>query len=161
MGGKGPPPTPKRILELRGSWRAKTGADTLDVDPETPDPPHWMNELELSVWHRLVELLCNLRIIGIIDQYALSRYCVLSARFLEIREFLQENGDTFPVKSGSGITTMRKQWPQVKEMGNIADKLLRLEKEFGMTPSARARIVAPTESGTGGTPGESPYFQSA
>jgi len=56
-----------------------------------------------------------------------------------------EHGDQYPVKTWNGVTqTMDvigfREFPKVRIAANLADQLGRLEREFGLTPSSRARI---------------------
>ena len=46
-------------------------------------------------------------------------------------------------KYTGGAAIGLEQFPQVNMASKIADQLLRLVHEFGLTPSARARIVTP------------------
>jgi len=75
-----------------------------------------------------------------IDGNALSRYCRLWARWRKAEAFIDQRGDMYPLKDESGKVRCFQQWPQVAIAGKLALQLTRLEQEFGMTPSARARI---------------------
>ncbi len=46
----------------------------------------------------------------------------------------------YPLKDEKGQVKYFQQWPQVAIANKLAQQLTRLEQEFGMTPSARARL---------------------
>jgi P27 family predicted phage terminase small subunit len=92
------------------------------------------------------------------DKHALARYCELFAEYRKVKDFIDENGRGYPVKKwnpnmasvnkngepvdGGYEVVDYKIFPEVKMFLALADRLLRLEQEFGLTPSARVRLEA-------------------
>ncbi len=66
--------------------------------------------------------------------------CQLWSRWRRAEQFIQKNGDVFPIKNDDGTIKYLQQFPQVGIANNLASKLNRLEAEFGLTPSSRSRI---------------------
>lgn len=132
MGRRGPRPEPTATLRLKGSWRANSR-------PEEPVPPAgpircpgWIPEEAKTAWRVLAPMLEEMGVFTRADRNALTRYCVLWARWRTAEEAIEEKGST----SGGRLI------PEVRLAGELAAALLRLEQEFGLTPSARTRIHA-------------------
>ena len=153
MGQRGPPPTPTPILKLRGSRRATRKREAAEVrgPAGTPDPPDWLDDDARNGWDELVPLLEGMGVLTRIDGNALARYCRLWVRWRKMEAFIQEKGEMYPLRNDDGQVKCFVQWPQVAISNKLAQQLTRLEQEFGMTPSARARIqVAPKQEATRG-----------
>ena len=64
-------------------------------------------------------------------------YCQAYARYKEAEEFITQHGSI--VKTPSGYW---QQVPQVAQAQTYSKIMLRLAEQFGLTPSARSRIIA-------------------
>jgi P27 family predicted phage terminase small subunit len=145
MGLRGPPPTPTKILEGRGSWRAKANPREPLPERGKPAKPRYLKGLAARTWSALVDQLDRIGVLTKIDQHALARYCELFEQYRQTQEFIQENGRQYPVRrwdegTNAWIIVDYKIFPEVSIFMQLSDKLLKLEKEFGLTPSARSRI---------------------
>lgn len=150
MGERGPAPTPTSVLKYRGSWRAKEREKAGEPTPEMgiPDPPAYLKGPALEKWNELAPQLNRMGVLAIVDAEALGRYCRTWARWCAAEDFIAKHGTVYPImgwkpKPGGGYEerlAKMAQHPQVREASDLADKLGRLEREFGLTPSARARI---------------------
>jgi P27 family predicted phage terminase small subunit len=129
-------------LKLRGSKRVTRKREEREVHgPEgTPDRPDWLDADAAQVWDRLVPLLQAMGVLTRIDGNALGRYCRLWSRWRKAEDFIDSRGEMYPIKDEKGAVRCFQQWPQVSIANKLAAQLSRLEAEFGMTPSARARI---------------------
>lgn len=150
MGKRGPQKTPTRILTLRGSWRAKARGAEPTPDPSPPACPAWLSPVARRAWRRLVPQLRGMSLLGSCDRNALARYCTLFARWRDAEEYLHENGSVYEEKAVVGIgkhsqvvVKAFKEYPQARLAARLADQLLRLEHDFGLTPSARAGLAKP------------------
>ena len=85
-----------------------------------------------------------MRVLTKIDANAHARYCRTWSRWRKAEEFIEKNGEMYPLKDESGRIKYMQQWPQVAISHKLALQLTRLEQEFGMTPSARSRIKVDT-----------------
>jgi len=70
----------------------------------------------------------------------LARYCSLFVRWKRCAAFIQQYGESYPMKDKLGNVVSFAPHPQVNILNKLSGDLLRLEHEFGLTPSARARI---------------------
>ena len=141
MGGKGPAPTPTNILKARGSWKVNERKDEPEYETVKPKMPAWLDKEAKKEWRQIAPQLANARVLTKVDCIALARYCQLVSRWKQAEIFLIEHGMTYVDKFKS-----THPFPQIKISKDCADQLLRMEHEFGLTPSARTRIKAAPET---------------
>ena len=114
------------------------------VRPERPGHPRcpdWLDEEAKVVWARLVPLLQELYLLTRADANTLARYCQTYVRWKRAEQFIQQYGETYPVKSGNGIVKCFFNFPQVATAQKLSALLTKLERELGLTPAARAQMV--------------------
>ena len=105
-----------------------------------PSCPAWLDPEAKKVWRYLMPLLEEMKVITKVDRPALTRYCQLWARWIKNEQFLQKFGETYPLKDGNGQLRCFVPFPQVATASKLSQQLLRLEQEFGLTPSARSSL---------------------
>lgn len=142
MGRRGPAPTPTALLKLRGSSLASKRREIAEAHgpPGTPRCPPWLDKNAKAAWRHLVPLLDTMGVLTRIDGQALARYCRLWSRWRKMEAFIEEKGEMYPLRGDDGQVRCFQQWPQVAIANKLSQQLTRLEQEFGMTPSARARL---------------------
>jgi len=80
-----------------------------------------------------------MKVLSIVDGDALARYVRLLCRWCQVDAFLRKHGDVRPIKREDGTIDFV-AFPQSNVAIKLAPQLLRLEQEFGMTPSSRALL---------------------
>lgn len=140
MGIRGPAPTPLSILKLRGSWRGDLHPDAPEPELGRPRCPKWMSKNARSVWRTILPLLEGLKVLTKADGFALVRYCYMTVAWQRCQEFLDKHGDAYPILDRAGKPRGFMSFPQARRELELADRLLRIEQQFGLTPSARARL---------------------
>ncbi len=148
MGKRGPKPTPTAVLKLRGSTLVTKAREAREVKGPAGKPscPKWLDAEAKAAWKHVVPLLVGMGVLTKIDGNALARYCRLWSRWRRAEAFLEEKGEMYTLRDDDGNVKCFQQWPQVAIANRLAQQLTRLEGEFGMTPSARARLqVAPRQ----------------
>jgi P27 family predicted phage terminase small subunit len=160
MGRRGPAPTPTPILQLRGSTLATQRRQNAEVQGPAglPEPPDWLDADARSAWDHVVPMLVSMGVLTKIDGNALSRYCRLWSRWKNAEAFIDKHGMAYPLKGEDGKVKCLQQFPQVAIAGKLSQQLTRLEQEFGMTPSARARIPLSAANQGGARRAKSRYF---
>jgi len=115
------------------------------------------DDRKVDSWVQITGELAVLGLLDAIDERSLIRYCNSWVQWLDTQAFIDEKGLKFPVydvkkvrefneKEGGYISKeikVLKDWkvyPEVAQASRLAGEMLQLEKEFGMTPVARARI---------------------
>lgn len=127
MGKKGPTKTPTAILKARGSWRAKTREAEPEVkEPLAIPPPAWLtNDDAVECWHRLRPLLGWMRAT---DTNIFARYCETWGRYRQRCHEL------------AGAVVKDQKESLDARIAKLAELLLRMEAQIGLTPSARSGI---------------------
>jgi len=74
------------------------------------------------------------------DRDALTAYCQTYSRWKAAEQFLEKNGEVYPIRDENGNVRCMQQFPQVAISRNLLQVLQRYQQEFGMTPSARTRL---------------------
>ena len=145
MAKPGPAKTPTKVLAARGSWRAKE----RQGEPEATgvaDPPAWLTDAEREVWDRLLPRLESMGVVGEVDAEVLSVYVSTFARWRECEAFIHQHGMVMTVKDSEGVATDIREFPQVARSSRLADQLIKLGQQYGMTASARASLAVDTRS---------------
>lgn len=142
MSKPGPRPKPTKILELNNSWRKDKNKREPKPDSLHRYPaPAWLKKNAKDAWHKLEPILNSVGLLTVADVPAFERYCVLWGRWRELEEFIKKNGQTYTVKDKSGKKVIEyKAYPHVLRAERLAQILVRLEEQFGLTPSSRSRI---------------------
>lgn len=141
MPKSGPARTPTNILKLRGSWRAddRGDADLPSSVKGSPPCPDWLGVDAAAVWRRLVPQFEALGVLAVTDENALARYCILWVQWKELTKFIEEHGYTYEsVTTNGGMKLVLH--PNASMLATITGQLLRLEQDFGMTPSSRSNL---------------------
>jgi P27 family predicted phage terminase small subunit len=112
--------------------------------PGRPKCPTWLNDEAKKVWRTVVPMLERMGILSKSDGNALERYAYLFARWRKEALFIEKHGTTYPVKRDGEV--LFKLFPSVKVFDMLTTQLSRMEQNFGLTPSARSRIIAATQA---------------
>lgn len=144
---RGPAPTPIALRVLRGSRKSATLAKQEPRGLAFRDrPPADLDHVARKEWRRIGNVLVSLRVIQEADRHVLAELCRAISIKQQADEKLRTTGLITVAKSGyifenPLLTISRKQ----------GDTIIKLLREFGMTPSARARMAtSDTPLGAGG-----------
>jgi P27 family predicted phage terminase small subunit len=144
MGARGPVPTPTGILKLRQSHHAKSRSKEPAAPEGRPEkPPSFTGKdgEHRKLWSKIIRLLESMPgILSTVDGGQLERYCRYFVRWRQIEASLEKYSATGPHLILAN-----------EELGPVFSKLSReslrldaalkqIEREFGLTPSARARL---------------------
>lgn len=138
MATRGRKPTPTAIKELEGN-QGKRPLNAKEPKPvkKAPSCPKWLEPEAKKEWRRLSKQLEQLGVLTELDMASFAAYCQAYARYKEAEEFITQHGSI--VKTPSGYW---QQVPQVAQAQTYSKIMLRLAEQFGLTPSARSRIIA-------------------
>lgn len=141
---------PLTLLKQRGSRIARERkGEPAPPDASKPRCPMWLRPPAKRVWRRLCAALKDMlgEGFGQIDRNALARYCQVWAKYREAEEYIEANGTVIEVpvwSKGEVVGYDVRERPQARQADRWVEQLLRLEREFGLTPSARARLATRT-----------------
>jgi P27 family predicted phage terminase small subunit len=136
MRGRKRKPTHLKLI-MGNPSRRPLRPDSIEVEPVLPDPPDHLFEDGKAEWRRVAQGLYALRLLSTLDINALAAYCQSFAIWKQASEAITAGGLTIETTNGNVI-----QNPLVGIANKAASDMVRYAAEFGMTPSARARINA-------------------
>src|SRR5262245_32994577 len=152
MGRRGSPRKSKKILELRGSWRASRRGEEARPEKGIPDCPDNLTEEARIIWADLTKRLQEMGVLTKIDQKNLALYCQLYARWIQCEMLIEKKGHTFPVKKVVGppddqkvVTVGHRAFPEVAIANALVTQLAKIGKEFGLSPASRASLSTTNE----------------
>lgn len=136
MAGRKPKPTAIKKLEGNPGKRKLNRKEPVPAKgmPECPD---WLLPETKAEWERLCEKLSDMGVLTEIDMAAFAAYCQSFARWKEAQEHIDAEGSTFVTDKG-----YQQQTPWVGIANTNQKLMLQAAAEFGLTPSARSRIMA-------------------
>ncbi|MFJ5997531.1 phage terminase small subunit P27 family [Streptomyces sp. NPDC092370] len=141
----GPPPTPSKLVELKGN-PSKKKLSGAEPEPRrgAPRPPADLKGEALAEWGRIVPELDRLGLLTLVDRAYLVAYCEAWASFNAAREALAEYGPLVAGRDGGLVKN-----PASQIMRDAADLMLKFGSRFGLSPSDRTRLSVPsgTEDG--------------
>lgn len=146
MGERGPAkkPTALKAVQNQRIRSIKARGEVAPEPVETLTPALKISDRSQKIFDEISAKLSRLGLLTEIDAQAFVRYCDLFDKWLRYRELLDTRGDMITYYDENG-NEQSKVNPALAPYINLHDKLLKLEREFGMTPSARASIPAKTE----------------
>lgn len=135
MGKRGPKATPTAARRRRGTFRADRHGGAPEPPAAKPRRPTWLGEDAARLWPAIATELEAMGVLAKVDQTALALLCQALADYLAARKTVDEEGATFTTEKGYIA-----QHPAVGIMGNAWARVMKLARDFGMTPSARAGL---------------------
>ena len=135
--GRGRKPTPKPILQIRGSRIRGPHTSGIDAPPGVPPAPEWLGEIARQEWERIVPMLKASKVMSPRHQQTLAAYCDALADMIDADRELKANGATF--MDDKGRVSNHPAWNRKRDARN---QMLKFASEFGLTASALARVSA-------------------
>lgn len=135
--GRKPKPTALKLLEGNPGKRQLNMNEPRFAQKMPPECPDWLEEEAQAEWDRLSETLFEMGILTDLDVAAFAAYCQAYARWREAEEFISKHGSIVKTKTGYW-----QQVPQVSIAHSNQKIMMQAAAEFGLTPSARSRIIA-------------------
>ena len=144
MGKRGPPPEPSILKYIRGN-PSKESLNSSEPTPDliTPDidAPAWLEGVALQKWQTTVPVLAAMRVLTIADVEPLARYCALWEQWKRNYDAVKAGLDVIRFKDQAGEIKHIQVSPYASQMTKLAVLLLRIEQEFGLTPSSRSQVT--------------------
>ncbi|HWE82793.1 MAG TPA: phage terminase small subunit P27 family [Gaiellaceae bacterium] len=133
--GRKPKPVEQRIRE--GNPGNRPLPEPLQLDNRTPRKPAGLPPAAAELWDEIVPVLEQAKVLHSIDRAALQAMCIEWSRYLDANADVEEES---PYALGSMGQVV--EHPAVGTARTSAHMFLRFAEQFGLTPSARARISA-------------------
>lgn len=131
-------PKPPELRALTGGKKGKTTSP--EFAPLTKiQPPKFLSDRAAAHWPDLVDLLSGMGVMGDTDRLALALLCETLCEWIEAGETIQAQGATYDAVTEAGAV-MHRAHPAVAQRSDAARRVQSLLSEFGLTPSARAKV---------------------
>jgi P27 family predicted phage terminase small subunit len=132
---RGRKPTPRPILEQRGSRVRGPHIAGIIAPPGAPPAPAWLCELGRAEWDRIVPMLEASKVMSPRHQQTLAAYCDSYADMVKADQELRQHGATF--MDDKGRVSNHPAWNRKRD---ARLHMLKFAAEFGLTASALARV---------------------
>ena len=103
------------------------------------EPPAFVSDRAAHHWPELARLLADMNVLGDGDLIALGLLCETLAEYLDARDTVARDGATYEAVTEAGAV-MHRAHPAVAQRADAARRVQSLLSEFGLTPSARAKV---------------------
>jgi P27 family predicted phage terminase small subunit len=140
-------PIPTHLKILRGN-PGKHALPQNEPQPtpieDVPEAPPFVQGYARFEWERVAAELVRMNLLTVVDSATLAAYCIAYARWRTAEEMLLEMARRDPILNGlllkarNGLPVNN---PLIKLAAHAANDMVRYATEFGLTPSARARIA--------------------
>ena len=142
--GRKPKPTHLKLVTGNPGRRPLPAVEAQAV-PALPSPPPHLSDDAKVEWGRVSDELYKIGLLSGIDRASLAAYCQAYGRWAIAERAIAEMGKRDLLTGGLMIKTSNGnaiQNPLVGTANKAMSDLVRYAAEFGMTPSARSRIIA-------------------
>jgi len=151
MPPRGPKTKPTKLKLLTGTARAhRLNPHEPQPDVARPDAPEHLTDAARAEWDRVAVELMALGILTHLDRGALAAYCQAYGRWNAAETALARMAARDAVTDGLIVKTKSGnliQNPLVGAANKAMADMVRYAAEFGLTPSARTRVVGMSEAG--------------
>lgn len=152
MRGRKPIPTAIKILRGNPGRRPLPAAEPMPAAlAESHPPPAWLTSKAKVEWRRVAPVLARAGLLTALDVDALTSYCVTVTLWRKAVEELRRHGVV--TKTPEGLLQASPYLTIARQTQATLTKLL---VEFGMTPSARARVTRAIPGHDPGGPATNP-----
>ena len=136
----------KTAAEKRANGTYRADRDkTLEVNAGVPDPPGYLSDVALTHWPRMVKACQIVRTLTEADGDALAMLCVAFEEWRAADIIVRDEGEVCSsdkvVSDGEAKITVKGgsyQHPAVGIRTNAWKRIVKMLREFGLTPNARA-----------------------
>ena len=128
---------PQALKKLQGTYRPdRDGGAESKLSNKKPTCPAWLDKDAKNEWRRISKDLYDAGLLRNVDGTALANYCHNYSIWKQASLLVQEKGILVITKNKNII-----QNPALGIANVAARDMMKALKEFGMTPSSRARLV--------------------
>ncbi|MFD4853649.1 phage terminase small subunit P27 family [Bacillus mycoides] len=115
----------------------------LQAKKDKVKPPIWLDSVAKREFKRIAGELLELDVITNIDVNALATYCDAFSDYIECTKIIREEG-LLVEYTNKAAETNKVPHPLLTKKKQLHEQMKALAVEFGLTPSARAKIVIPS-----------------
>jgi len=133
---------PTELKKQRGTLRKdRLNENEPKLPSVIPPIPTWLSEDGQKAFSELSNLLHDMSVLTQADELALTLLCDAYSEYKNAKQIVNELGATVEIMSreGNSKPTIR---PEVQIANQAFVRVFQLLKEFGLTPSSRAKVNA-------------------
>jgi P27 family predicted phage terminase small subunit len=138
----------KKEIEKR-----KQAEESLRMSDEHIDPPEWLDEIAKKEFERIAELLKEVRLVTEADIHLLATYCDAYSDYVKCTELIQKEG-LMVEYTNKAAETNKVPHPLMTKKKQLFEQMKAVASEFGLSPSARAKLAMPKKEEKEPTPEE-------
>lgn len=140
MGARGPRPEPTALKIAKGNpGRRAINAQEPQPEGDLEQAPEWLSDEAREHWQEIAGELERIGVLTSLDGAAFATYCHTWARWRAAERDIEANGETALNSKGD-----RRPRAIVGIARDLLTAVLKYQREFGLTPSARSLVkVAP------------------
>jgi P27 family predicted phage terminase small subunit len=141
MGKRGPRKQPTAVRLLKGD-RSKQGRRPQEPIPPAGEltPPEYIVGKAREKWEEVLPKLVAMRVMTPADLETLGRYCAVWEQWAKCLDQMRRGLDVLVIRDKDGKVKYMQSAPAATMFVKLGQSLLRMEQEFGLTPSARASM---------------------
>ena len=91
-------------------------------------------------WDNVVPKLIGMGVMTNADVDTIARYCTMHEQFVKYLDQCRRGLDVLVIRDESGKVKYMQSTPAATMLSKLAASMLRIEQEFGLTPSARSGL---------------------
>lgn len=141
----GPAKQPTKLKAIKGTLEKKqTVPNEMDFDAiqKIPLPPEHFDERAKKEWRRVVVILNNIGMLYEVDLPLLQSYCFMVSLLHKAEQELKKSSFVvIETNKSNNKYTAKNKWVSI--YNETLDRVIKLAREFGFTPSSRTGINMP------------------
>lgn len=144
MGKRGPRRQPTAIQAARGN-PGKRKPNSSEPQPKRGRivAPDWVTGKAREKWDDIIPKLRAMRVVTPADVESIARYCTMYEQWVKYLEQMRRGLDVLVIKDDKGRVKYMQSSPAAIMFVKLAQSMLRIEQEYGLTPSSRSSITVP------------------
>lgn len=132
---------PIALKKQEGTFRKDRDGQKLDLPASLPILPDYISDDAQSYYLGIASKLHKMNLINDVDQTALVLLAEAYDDYRKAKEYIDKNGDVYSVTNQAG-EILYKLHPKARIMAESWGRVKKMLSEFGLTPSARAKLNA-------------------
>lgn len=138
---RGPAPTPKHVLRMRGSKEANYREELGTPPGALPEPADWLRPAARKMFVQVCLYLHRMGTLAESDVQVVTRYAVVWDRWQEAERHLAKTGDSYrEITSPTGELRFVRPTRWQSQSNDCHEQLRQLETVLGLTPADRTRM---------------------
>ena len=138
---RGPAPTPKHLLKLRGSSEANHREELGTKVDVLPEPPEWMRPAAKEMFRMVCVFTQNMGTLAESDTQVIARYSIIWDKWQEAERQLATSGECWrEVTAPDGSLRFCRPTKWQSQSNHCHEQLRQLETVLGLTPADRTRL---------------------